>query len=171
MEMFTPSGKPAKGAKSVIETDERRGGESVSVPSGPGERVPAARVEPPVATGVERPEPATEATVRGEEVPSGAIEESKGARIERKESFRGRTTPDVEYIVYDQDGNRYRTFKTKKEAQQALDMLTMPREDFLDKYPDLKAKVEEIETRKKETEPTTEPKVEAEPKAELWALS
>ena len=165
----TPKKRTPPEATNVNELDESRSGEGVPVPSRSGERVPTVGTEPPVATGVERAEPATEATVRGEEVPSVALEESKGARIERKESFRGRTTPDVEYIVYDQEGNRYRTFKTKKEAQQALDMLTMPREDFLNKYPDLKAKVEEIETRKKETTKSeTEPKVEAEtePKTE-----
>lgn len=84
MEMFTPSGKPAKGAKSVIETDERRGRESVSVPSEPAGGVPTARVEPPVATGVERPEPATEATVRGEEAPSGELSPVRKLALEEQ---------------------------------------------------------------------------------------
>ena len=52
-------------------------GEGVSVPSGPGERVPPAGAEPPVAGGVEGAEPPAEPTVRGEEAPSGAIEETK----------------------------------------------------------------------------------------------
>jgi len=77
MEMFTPSGKPAKGAKSVIKTDEQRGGEGVSVPSGPTGGAPTARVEPPVAERVERVEPPVEEPVRGEEAPSGAVKETK----------------------------------------------------------------------------------------------
>jgi len=72
-----------------------------------------------------------------------------GARIERKESFRGRTTPDVTYIVYDQDGNRSQTFNKKADAQQHLDLLTLSREDFLNKYPDIRIKVEAIEAEQK----------------------
>ena len=77
----------------------------------------------------------------------GAVKEEPkaGARIERKESFRGRTTPDVTYIVYDQDGNRSQTFNKKADAQQHLDLLTLSREDFLNKYPDIRTKVEAVE--------------------------
>ena len=84
MEMFTPSGKPAKGAKSVNKPNESRSGEGVPVPSGPGERVPTAGAEPPVATGVERAEPATEATVRGEEAPSDELSPVRKLALEEQ---------------------------------------------------------------------------------------
>jgi hypothetical protein len=60
------------------------------------------------------------------------------ATIERKESYRGRTTPDVEYIVKNNDGKIVRTCKTKKEAKMWLDMETLSKEEMFKKYPKLR---------------------------------
>jgi len=58
--------------------------------------------------------------------------------IERKESFRGRTTPDVEYIVRDDNGKIVRQCKTKKEAKIWYDMINLSQEEMWAKYPQLK---------------------------------
>ena len=289
MEMFTPSGKPTKGAKDVAKTVEPTSGTGVSVPSRPDGGVPTEGTPTPKPSGVAGAEPSTESTVRREEVPPSAVEldfqeyveeglnteypsigkalfkytqdgdakgvveatkdpqypeykdslrrlletmfpngqipvrflpeyagfsdkgsgplsvsinpdwgkgaqakgkpvesfdisindviaagngaegeliinrsarPKPGARIERKESFRGRTTPDVTYIVYDQDGNRSQTFNKKADAQQHLDLLTLSREDFLNKYPDIRTKVEAIEAEQKKLAEKTKPKKE-----------
>ena len=43
------------------------------------------------------------------------IAEEKKATITKKESYRGRTTADVEYNVHDENGRHIRTTKTKKD--------------------------------------------------------
>ena len=58
--------------------------------------------------------------------------------MQRKESYRGRTTPDVEYIVKNNDGKIVRTCKTKKEAKMWLDMETLSKEEMFKKYPKLR---------------------------------
>jgi adenylate kinase family enzyme len=63
---------------------------------------------------------------------------SEAASIERKESFRGRVTPDIEYIVRDDEGNIVRYCKTKKEARMWYDMVTLSKEEMWAKYPELK---------------------------------
>ena len=45
------------------------------------------------------------------------IVEEKKATITKKESYRGRTTADVEYNVHDENGRLIRTTKTKREAK------------------------------------------------------
>jgi len=70
-EIQAEAGKEAEDAAKAI---EQGGGESVPIPSRPDGGVPTGGVEPPVAGGVERPAPSAEPTVRGEEVPSGAVE-------------------------------------------------------------------------------------------------
>jgi len=64
------------------------------------------------------------------------------AEIQRKESYRGNTTPDVEYIVRDDNGNIVRHCKTKKEAKMWYDMITLNREEMWEKYPQLKVNEE-----------------------------
>jgi len=64
------------------------------------------------------------------------------AEIQRKESFRGRTTPDIEYIVRDDNGNIVRHCKTKKEAKIWYDMITLSQEEMWEKYPHLKVNEE-----------------------------
>ena len=64
------------------------------------------------------------------------------AEIQRKESFRGRTTPDIEYIVRDDNGNIIRHCKTKKEAKIWYDMITLSQEEMWEKYPHLKVNEE-----------------------------
>jgi hypothetical protein len=64
------------------------------------------------------------------------------AEIQRKESYRGNTTPDVEYIVRDDNGNIVRHCKTKKEAKMWYDMITLSREEMWEKYPQLKVNEE-----------------------------
>ena len=64
----------ANAAEDVAKTIEQGGGASVPIPSEPEAGVPTEGVEPPVAPSVERPALAPEPTVRGEEVPSGAVE-------------------------------------------------------------------------------------------------
>lgn len=154
--------EPTKEAEDVTEPTVTTSGESVPVSGRPTEGEPTGRTEPPVTAGVERVEPSTKAPVRGEKAPQGAVKEEPkaGARIERKESFRGRTTPDVTYIVYDQDGNRSQTFNKKADAQQHLDLLTLSREDFLNKYPNIRTKVEAVEAEQKKLAEKTEPKKE-----------
>jgi hypothetical protein len=71
-EIQAEAGKEAEDAAKAI---EQGGGESVPIPSRPDGGVPTGGVEPPVAGGVERPARPAEPTVRGEEVPSGAVEE------------------------------------------------------------------------------------------------
>lgn len=66
------------------------------------------------------------------------------ARIERKEGFRGRTTPDVEYIVRDENGNVVRVCKTKKEARMWYDMVTLSKEEMFAKYPELKVNEDSV---------------------------
>jgi len=80
----------AKEAQDAAATIEQGGGESVSIPSEPERGVPAAGVEPPVAARVERTALPAEATVRGEEVPSGAVKEPP---VEIKEETPSVTTP------------------------------------------------------------------------------
>jgi hypothetical protein len=69
-EIQAKAGKEAEDAAKAI---EQGGGESVPVSGRPDGGVPTGGVEPPVAGGVERPAPSAEPTVRGEEVPSGAV--------------------------------------------------------------------------------------------------
>ena len=64
----------AKEAGDVAKTIEQSGGESVPISSEPAGAVPTGGVEPPVTKRVERPAPAAEEPVRGEEVPSGTVE-------------------------------------------------------------------------------------------------
>ena len=65
------------------------------------------------------------------------ISEQKVATITKKESFRGRTTPDVEYHVHDENGRHIRTTKTKKEARMWKDMHELPTHEMHAKYPEL----------------------------------
>ena len=67
----------------------------------------------------------------------GRVTEEKKASITKKESFRGRTTADVEYNVHDEKGNHIRTTKTKKEAKVWADMHELSKEDMFKKYPEL----------------------------------
>lgn len=60
------------------------------------------------------------------------------AEIERKEGYRGRTTPDIEYVVRDDNGNIVRICKTKKEAKMWYDMVTLSKEEMFAKYPELR---------------------------------
>ena len=64
------------------------------------------------------------------------------AEIQRKESFRSRITPDIEYIVRDDSGNIVRHCKTKKEAKMWYDMITLSQEEMWAKYPQLKVNEE-----------------------------
>jgi hypothetical protein len=57
------------------------------------------------------------------------IVEEKKATITKKESYRGRTTADVEYNVHDE-----------KEAKMWKDMHELSREEMHKKYPELKPK-------------------------------
>jgi len=68
------------------------------------------------------------------------IAEQKKATITKKESFRGRTTADVEYRVHDENGRHIRTTKTKKEARIWADMHELSTDDMHKKYPELKPK-------------------------------
>jgi hypothetical protein len=63
------------------------------------------------------------------------IVEEKKAKITKKESYRGRTTADVEYQVHDETGRHIRTTKTKKEAKIWKDMHELSNEQMHDKYP------------------------------------
>jgi hypothetical protein len=68
------------------------------------------------------------------------IVEQKKATITKKESYRGRTTADVEYQVHDETGRHIRTTKTKKEAKIWKDMHELSKEQMHDKYPELRPK-------------------------------
>jgi hypothetical protein len=70
--------------------------------------------------------------------PATPIEEAAKPKyeIKRKESYRGRTTPDIEYQVL-KDGKILREHKRKKDAQQYLDILTLSKEEVEKKYPEL----------------------------------
>ena len=68
------------------------------------------------------------------------IVEQKNAMITKKESYRGRTTADVEYQVHDETGRHIRTTKTKKEAKMWKDMHELSKEQMHDKYPELRPK-------------------------------
>ena len=68
------------------------------------------------------------------------IVEQKKATITKKESYRGRTTTDVEYQVHDETGRHIRTTKTKKEAKLWKDMHELSKEQMHDKYPELRPK-------------------------------
>ena len=68
------------------------------------------------------------------------IVEEKKATITKKESYRGRTTADVEYNVHDGNGRLIRTTKTKREAKMWKDMHELSREEMHKKYPELKPK-------------------------------
>lgn len=60
------------------------------------------------------------------------------AIVKKKESFRGRTTADVEWHAIDKHGNIMRIEKTKKAAQVWADMENLSKEEFWKKYPELK---------------------------------
>jgi len=66
--------------------------------------------------------------------------EQKKATITKKESYRGRTTADVEYQVHDENGRHIRTTKTKKEARMWADMHELSIDAMYKKYPELKPK-------------------------------
>ena len=68
------------------------------------------------------------------------IVEEKKATITKKESYRGRTTADVEYNVHDENGRHIRTKKTKKEATLWADMHELSKEQMHAKYPELRPK-------------------------------
>jgi len=68
------------------------------------------------------------------------IVEQKKATITKKESYRGRTTADVEYHVRDENGRHIRTTKTKKEAKLWADMHELPKDEMHKKYPELRPK-------------------------------
>ena len=68
------------------------------------------------------------------------IVEQKKATITKKESYRGRTTADVEYQLHDETGRHIRTTKTKKEAKLWKDMHELSKEQMHDKYPELRPK-------------------------------
>jgi hypothetical protein len=68
------------------------------------------------------------------------IVEEKKAKITKKESYRGRTTADVEYQVHDENGRHIRTTKTKKEAKLWADMHELSKEQMHVKYPELRPK-------------------------------
>jgi hypothetical protein len=70
--------------------------------------------------------------------PATPIEEAAKPKyeIKRKEAYRGRTTPDIEYQVL-KDGKILREYKRKKDAQQYLDILTLSKEEVEKKYPEL----------------------------------
>jgi hypothetical protein len=68
------------------------------------------------------------------------IVEQKKATITKKESYRGRTTADVEYLVHDETGRHIRTTKTKIEAKIWKDMHELSKEQMHDKYPELRPK-------------------------------
>jgi len=68
------------------------------------------------------------------------ITEEKKATITKKESYRGRTTADVEYNVHDENGRHIRTTKTKKEAKMWKDMHELSKEEMHKKYPELRPK-------------------------------
>ena len=68
------------------------------------------------------------------------IVEQKNATITKKESYRGRTTADVEYQIHDETGRHIRTTKTKKEAKLWKDMHELSKEQMHDKYPELRPK-------------------------------
>ena len=68
------------------------------------------------------------------------IVEEKKATITKKESYRGRTTADVEYNVHDENGRHIRTTKTKKEAKLWKDMHELSKEQIHAKYPELRPK-------------------------------
>ena len=168
MEMFTPSGKPTKGAKSVNKPDESRSGEGVSVPSGPGERVPTARVEPPVATGVERAEPATEATVRGEEVPSVALEETE-PKTEAKTTPIS-VPPEIQTAIdlltaIDAGGMPLNPAKLNKVAED-LGLEVSKKAKPEDTVKRIRDAVARVVPQKETTEPETETETETEPKKE-----
>jgi hypothetical protein len=71
-EVQAEAGKEAEDAAKAI---EQGGGESVPISGRPDGGVPTGGAKPPVTDRVERPAPSAEPTVRGEEVPSGAVEE------------------------------------------------------------------------------------------------
>ena len=68
------------------------------------------------------------------------IAEENKATITKKQMYRGRTTPDVEYQVHDENGQHIRTTKTKKEAKLWKDMHELPKEEMHKKYPELRPK-------------------------------
>lgn len=71
--------EPTKEAEDVTEPTVTTSGESVSVSGRPDGGVPTGRAEPPVAARVERAEPSTKTTVRGEKPAQGAVKEEQKA--------------------------------------------------------------------------------------------
>ena len=80
-ELSKVQAEAAKEAGYVAKTIEQAGGESVPISSEPAGGVSTGGVEPSVTERVERPAPTTEEPVRGEEAPSGAIEEKKPTSV------------------------------------------------------------------------------------------
>ena len=68
------------------------------------------------------------------------IVEEKKAKITKKESYRGRTTADVEYHVHDENNRLIRATKTKKEAKMWKDMHELSKDEVYKKYPELRPK-------------------------------
>lgn len=68
--------------------------------------------------------------------------------IRRKQAYRGKTTADVEYELY-KDGKLLQAYPRKKDAQQALDIYTLPDKEVYAKYPELKPSEADIAARKR----------------------
>lgn len=85
---------------------------------------------------------------------SDTLEETaKTPTVERREQApRGRSGTYYEYVAKDATGKEIGVYKTKKAAQEAIDLISLPQEEFFAKYPHLKAK----ETAQNVTSFTTE---------------
>jgi hypothetical protein len=104
------------------------------------------------------------------EVTKDFKDDPKRYEIKKKESFRGRTTPDIEFELY-KDGKRIYTFKRRKEAQEMLDVLTLPDEDVYAKYPELRPSEADLKARERLENKTEKQKAEEAEKREEKAIA
>ena len=94
--------EPTKEAEDVTESTVTTSGESVPVSGRPDGGVPTGRAEPSVDARVERVEPSTEAPVRGEKAPQGAVKEASAKRQVSEKTGNVKTS----YDVWDDEGNK-----------------------------------------------------------------
>lgn len=59
-------------------------------------------------------------------------------KIIKKETYRGRTTPAIEWLLLDTNNKLVQSFNTKKQAKEMLDIYTLPKHEVFEKYPHLK---------------------------------
>lgn len=120
-------------------TDTTTSGAGVAVPGQQVPSVPAGGAPAVIDQGLGGATPIASDVAAG----APAQQPTLGPTVERREQApRGRSGTYYEYVAKDATGNELGVFNTKKEAQEAVDLATLPQEEFLNKYPQYRPPVQ-----------------------------